>query len=270
MGIEIEKLQSPRASFTTHFNYIQCLARILSGTTLSINKTPAPAFNKTEVNRFNKLENITDRSIKEDIGLSAADNAFAVIAAPWFGVKCYYSLYYLESILLNVLDGTTVGFSKGGHRKVRTRISQLLSEGGISFSDTDLNATHSLYEISAFPPIRPGANARSTYWLHSTCPQSVLKKLMEYVLHDQEMNGQWNLRKPADRLKKKDYITKSKISLVDFFYWYRIKANYRDLDYIDFENGITEAEVFEYMAAYYKAYSAYRKLLVTRINALLR
>jgi len=53
-----------------------------------------------------------------------------------------------------------------------------------------------------------------------------------------------------------------------FLVGYRIKANYRDLDYIDFENGITETEVLEYLETYNKVFEYYRIQLIRQITKL--
>ena len=118
------------------------------------------------------------------------------------------------------------------------------------------------------PAINSGQNTRLDYWQKPQCIQSVAKKLMEYKLHDAKMGRKWNLHTKKDKEEKKQFINSEKMMLSDFFYWYRIKANYRDLDYIDFENGIDSTEVLEYLEIYNKAFEKYRACLTKRINIL--
>lgn len=257
-----------RASFETHLNYIKRLSHHLSTCTLTTVRNGTPAIRAAEVARFKKLYTLTNKSIKKDLELSREDPAFAVIAAPWFPVKCYYAIYYLESLVCHLMDGSTVGFGKGGHTGIRRKIASGISANSISFSETAIGTNHVLSTVLQLPAINPGRNTRSNFWSEDECTNCVLKKLVEYKLHDAKVGKKWNLLRPRDRAEKADFITREEINLTDFFYWYRIKANYKDFDYIDFENGITEQEVLSYLENYYQAYFSYKNLLIENINRL--
>jgi hypothetical protein len=204
------------------------------------------------------------------MALAESDPAFAVIAAPWFGVKCYYSLYYQESILAHIIDGTLSGFTKGGHGAIRKKMTQLIATSALTFSDAEINIIRQLSDICRYPRIPSGRNTSSSYWKDPSCTQSIARKLSEYMLHDRKISEKWNLHRKKDQQEKAKYIDDSKLTLTDFFYWYRIKANYRDLDYIDFEKGISETEVSEYMSTYNRAYIAYHRMLTLKIATILR
>lgn len=265
-GIIFAPLDSASASFRTHFNYVKCLERLLSHSTLSSRRLGKPKIDQERYNQFRKLYKITLKSIEKDIELAKEDISFAVIAAPWFPVKCYYALYYLESILIHLVNGNTAGFTKGGHKGVRKAMGILLENGTVAFTQKDLSAVYALKQIEVFPPILPGRNAKQSYWAEAVCINSVLKKLMEYKLHDAPQ--QWNLRTKKGKDEKALLLIREKLTMIDFFYWYRIKANYRDLDYIDFESGVSEEQVFEYIMCYYNAFDKYRNQLVENINSL--
>ena len=260
-------LDFAKASFRTHLNYIRCIEKLLSASSFSASKIGTPFKENAEITRFQKLYKVTVKSIKKDIELAKEDSEFAVIVAPWFPVKCYYALYYLESIFVHLMDGTTHGFFKGGHAAIRKRMYSLRDTNAITFSSHELDKVYLLAEIETLPPITPGRNTRSDFWQHEQCPGSLMKKLMDYKLITD--NKKWDLRKPIDRKEKIEYCGKNRLWLLDFFYWYRIKANYRDLDYIDFENGIAFSEILEYLEIYYKAFNIYRVGLVKQINTLL-
>lgn len=265
-GIILTPLDSPSASFRTHLNYVKCLEHLLSDSTLTSRPLGKSKIDHGKYNQFRKLYKITLKSIEKDIELAKEDISFAIIAAPWFPVKCYYALYYLESILIHLVNGNTTGFTKGGHKGVRKAIGILLENKTIAFTQKDLSAVYALKQVGMFPPILPGRNARSTYWAEAVCINSVLKKMMEYKLHDAPIK--WNLRTKKGKDEKELFLTREKLTIVDFFYWYRIKANYRDLDYIDFESGVSEEQVFEYIMCYYNAFDKYRNQLVENINSL--
>ena len=262
-------LDSAKASFRTHLNYIKCLEKLFAGSTLSVSRTGTFTKRSVEIKRFQKLYKVTLKSIKKDIELAREDSAFSVIAAPWFPVKCYYALYYLESVLTHLLDGSVQGFGKGGHAGIRKKIYSLVDTGAIVFSVSDLNRIYDLTQIRALPAINPGQNARFDYWQKTDCVNSVVKKLMDYKLHDAKISRKWNLCTKKHREDQKLFVGVERLMIADFFFWYRIKANYRDLDYIDFENGITESEVLEYIEIYNKAFNHYHVQLIRQIDPLI-
>jgi hypothetical protein len=267
--IKSKPLASTKASFRTHLNYIKCIEKLLFSSNLTAQKHGTPTKRKTEIKRFQKLYNVTLKSIKKDVELAKEDPEFAVIIAPWFPVKCYYAIYYLESVLLHLIDGCTYGFSKGGHTGVKKKIYSLMNSN-ISFNQTDLDTVYNLTRVQSMSSINIGRNARNDYWQKQECIQSVAKILMRYKLHDAKTGRKWNLHTKKHQTEKQQFISTERLALIDFFYWYRIKANYRDLDYIDFENGITANEVLEYVETYYSAFDIYRASLVKQINLLIK
>ena len=91
---------------------------------------------------------------------------------------------------------------------------------------------------------------------------------MDYKLHDAKIGRKWNLHTKKHQDEQKLFVGAERLMIADFFFWYRIKANYRDLDYIDFENGITETEVLEYLETYNKVFEYYRIQLIRQITKL--
>ena len=251
------------ASFRTHLNYIKHLKKLFSGCEMTV------CFGSgqrriSDMRRFWKLYELTHRSIQKDIELANEDQAFALIAAPWFPVKCYYALYYLETILSHLIDGSMSGFGKAGHTGIRKKVAALVTNGQVTFSEEHLNTVLMLNQIRFIPKISAGQNTRNDFWEKSECTGSVSRKLMEYKLHD--LGKIYDFRTKKGRDAKKVYIDNESLMMTDFFYWYRIKANYRDLDYIDFENGMNEYEVHEYMSCYFDVFEMYRVLLVREIS----
>ena len=151
---------------------------------------------------------------------------------------------------------------------MRKKIYSLVDSRAIVFSVPELNHVYELTKIRALPTINAGQNAHSDYWQKNDCINSVARKLMDYKLHDAKIGRKWNLHTKKHRDERKLFIGTERLMIADFFFWYRIKANYRDLDYIDFENGITETEVLEYLETYNKVFEHYRIQLVKQINPL--
>lgn len=263
-------LDSSKASFRTHLNYIKCIERLFSSCELTATRVGTVKRIDNEISRFRKLYKVTLKSIKKDIEFAREDSEFAVIVAPWFPVKCYYSLYYLESILVHLINGSNAGFAKGGHTQIRRQIYDLVAHNFIIFSQPELNSLYLLKDISNLPSIRSGQNTCHDFWQKKECLDSVAKKLLDYKLHDKIIEKNWDLRRKKHRDEKEQYINKKQLMLIDFFYWYRIKANYRDLDYIDFEGGIDFIEVLEYLETYYRAFDFYRSCLAKQVGLLLK
>lgn len=260
-------LNTIKASFRTHLNYLKCVQKLLSDANFVVQKSGNPALNKKELNKFKKLFDVTAKSIAKDMEFAREDPNFAIIIAPWFPVKCYYALYYLESMLLHRIDGTTIGFSKGGHKGVRKKVHSCINSN-IHFNQPNLDLVHGLGIIHNMPAIAPGSNATHNFWQSSNCVNALFKILLKYDLLDAQNGKKWDLRKPCDKKKRSDFFSKNKIALIDFFYWYRIKANYRDVDFIDFENGVSIQEVTEYLNTYNEVYESYSTMLKSQITAI--
>src|SRR5687768_11723957 len=130
MSVEYPELKS----FRTHSNYVKCLGNLLKSSSLKVIKTDQiKSIRCIEQKKFFNLYKLTNASIKKDIELIKKDKSFSFIAAPWFPVKCYYALYYLESIFISLIDESMSGFSKGGHGGVRRKFQGFYSSGLLSF-----------------------------------------------------------------------------------------------------------------------------------------
>lgn len=263
-----ESISKTEASFKTHLNYIKCINRLLNGCKISVKKSGTFSISEEDINRFTRLNQITIKSIKKDIELARENKDFAVIIAPWFPVKCYYSLYYLESILINLIDGSNHGFSKGGHKKVRDRISFFVDSNNINFNENNINSVFKISNLKDVSTGKASEHIKQDYWKHDNCINAIYKKIIDYKLYDAKKDNKWDLSFKKDRESKKKHFDSKNVMLLDVFYWYRIKSNYRDLDYIDFENGIKSSDIFNYIEFYNSAFESYHQCLIRAISEL--
>lgn len=64
-------------------------------------------------------------------------------------------------------------------------------------------------------------------------------------------------------MAKENFLDNKEISLFEFFYWYRIKTNYRDLAFLDQE--LYEEDIVKFYENYYlltiNFYNAFKKLI---------
>lgn len=262
---KVTTFRPEEASFRTHLNYAKYLEQQLAGNKISISVQKGER-NVQEVERYMRLHEPTHRSIFHDHGYTMENAAYGEVIAPWLPVKCHYSLYYLESILCHLLDGSVVGFRQGGHGNIRRHLSRAVQSGIIQFSNQTLNEVRSLKDVRQYPSIKPGENARSEFWRDPKCTEALARKIVDYKLADAQGSARWNLLKPSHRKDREEYIDREKIMLLDFFYWYRLRANYRDLDYINFD-GISPNEIQEYVHTYFMSYAFYKIQLRLAIAA---
>ena len=252
------------STFRTHLNYIRCIDLLFINSSISVNIATSGKLVNSRMDSFVKLAQFTKSSIKNDLSFIDQDSEYAQVVAPWIPVKCYYQLYYLESIFLFLLDGNTSGFSaNGGHSKVREGMKRAIKDGKIRFSTDKLNELYTARDALAFKA-SSGNNVQKDYYKTDDCIGSVVKKVTSYKEKDwKERSRIDNFRTKANKDKRNGFLDKE-IVLQDFFYWMRIKANYKDIDFLDFDN-INPTDAAHYIRSYISATDSYAKALTTAI-----
>lgn len=241
-----------------------------SGMTISINHPPTAALDARPIQKFSRLASMTAASINGEKSACDSEKAYSQVVAPWLPVKCYYRLYYLESILMYLLNATTTGFGHGGHKSVRKALAAALESGAISFNGNgiDLAIASDWSTANSFRTTN-GANISPSYYIDAGCKNSLRKKLTEYIELDwKQSNHIKDYRSRVAKTRKTAELHPKKFLLIDYFYWMRIKANYRDTDFLDFDNGLSELDAYNYLDSYIKAAGHYAQALESAIAAL--
>jgi hypothetical protein len=254
--------------FKTHLNYVKCMERLSYAMCININIATTGSLDSAPILKFEKLARITKTSIMGEKTACDNEKAYAQIAAPWIPVKCYYRLYYLESVLMYVLNGSLVGFGNGGHKGVRKGVLQALEarQIAVSPSSSELGTNVDWSTADAFRAAN-GSTIRANYYTTDDCPQSLRKKISEYIELDWKQSSKVsNYRRAADRTKKSLELLPKKFDLLDYFYWMRIKANYRDIDFLDFDNQINQSDAYEYLTVFIRATEHYANALEAAIS----
>lgn len=258
-------------NFKTHLNYIKCMAKLSKGMTIDINISPKTSLDLSPILKFKALSRITKASIEGEKTACDREKAYAQVASPWIPVKCYYRLYYLESIFLYLLKNSRIGFGRGGHRGVRNGILDSLKNGEISLSGSDSSELSKVtnWKTANVFFTTSGANLSANYYNDDECNDSLRKKLADYIELDWKSNSSIiNYRTKDARTKKTSELLPKEFILLDYFYWIRMKANYRDVDFLDFENNVNEADAYEYLTVYIKAVNEYASALKKAISFL--
>ncbi len=261
---------SATPEFRTHLNYVKYLNRVTRGMALEVAIDAKGRLNKApELRKYSKLSQLTGGSIENDFKLSEKSYEFARIVAPWFPPKCYYRVYYLESILLYLINGNTIGFNAaGGHRGVRENMNRHFKSGALKIQcEANIPEVMSILECLNFSA-EQNETILFNYWKSSKCASSIMKKIANYTLDDwARTKGYSDFRRTNRRIDRGHYLNKTDISLFDYFYRMRIKANYKDVDFLNLGYA-TDKDIYQYILYYYNFYKNYSNSLVGIINML--
>jgi hypothetical protein len=260
--------ESSRSMFRTHYNYAKSMARTLDQIQIHTTLRTTTQLDQNKIRQFWKLAKITHRGITSELDACSEESVYSQVVAPWMPVKCYYRIYYLESIMIYLLNGNVAGFSNGGHTRVRSAIKSLIENGQISFSNPKVAQAVTMTSAKTHT-ISSGANLSPTYFQTDDCILSIRKKVADYVEHNWKTVNQINYRLASHRSRRYAFFDLTEVNLTDYFYWMRIKANYRDVDFLDFEQDVTEQDAYNYILQYAVAHESYANALETFINELL-
>ncbi len=251
--------------FRTHWNYIKCINYLLTDLEIEINIGTRSQLDPSRIIKFSRLAELTKVSIQSEIQASGQVSDYASVVAPWIPVKCYYRLYYLEAIFLYLLTGEPSGFQNGGHTKVRKSLIRKIENNEFTLVNgfDSLLSEISVWEFATQFRATSGANIGFDYFLNPDCHKSIRKKIAEYIrigwMQQERLSSFRTLR--ARNLRDSNLHPK-KFLIFDYFYWMRIKANYRDIDFLDFENDVRPVDSFEYIKEYVEATEKYANALI--------
>lgn len=257
-----------RSDFRTHLNYAKRMAVICRHMTITTNiSLPDPVFIERfgeDVKRFGKLSALTAKSIDTDRQSCQESTEFSLICAPWLPVKCYYRLYYLEAILL-LMKGYDAGFRSDGHHKVRSILNAELRSRTIKYNtQVDYLGVFELHDCYNFTLPSQSLNIKNGFWRDELSTKSILKLIARYKFESWKKDK--NLR-TADGKRLRGSFMVQNMSLFDYPYQMRLKANYKDLNFLD-PDRVSAREAYDFIQAYYIFYSEYSKALASAIKVL--
>ena len=117
--------------------------------------------------------------------------------------------------------------------------------------------------------IKPGANLRVVNINLNERIVQILKKLIDYKIENfQRKEGIRNFRSKKNIEKNKEFLEKDTVDIFEFFYWYRIKSNYRDLEFLD--KDISDRQFCDFYRNYFELTSKFYTALKELINDLSR
>jgi len=119
------------------------------------------------------------------------------------------------------------------HKDILRWFNNCIKNTELNFSNPLFNCVYLCLDVRNIKS-NPGENLRkNTFNIDARCKQ-ILKKLVDYKVDDfkREKNIP-NFRKKKHQAERDNFLKSNYVSIFEFFYWYRIKANYRDLEFLD-------------------------------------
>lgn len=247
-----------RQAYATHLNYIECLAKLSSRAVLvyvpKLTNSPLPC-----VNTKDNLIRLTAKSLKDEHQIVQIDEEYSFASTSWLPVKSYYLIYNLMLTAEYVITAQKASF-RMSHADCVNEFTRKLRCGEIQFSEDILNQTFDKNILDH--KIKTGSNL-SPRTSPSDMYKMIMRKIAVYKVDNWKQHNSIDLRKRADKLRHAKYLSTFTVSIFDFPYLMRIRANYRDFAFID---GISSKET----ARYFKSYYAFTARLAIELSALKR
>jgi len=207
------------------------------------------------------LAKITKASIEQEAKQVYEQKEYAIACASWVCVKSYYLQYYLETIMLYLINLNDFNLN-AKHTANRNQIRNLINDKKLVFSNNYFVPVMSCLECE-YTGLKSGDSIRAI--ADGDRYKQVMKKIREYSLDDFKIHNKIKRLSGANKV----LFNNKKLNLVDYFYWYRIKSNYRDLNFITDENAKTNA-VYEFYNNYSSTVINLSNAYIILINELYR
>lgn len=252
--IEVQNPVLSHPEFMTHSNYLSCMKELSDGIKISTSlNTEGQLGEPRAVRKKVKLIELTLKNLEEEKNTIDQLHDYSMICVSWIPVKSYYLIFNLL-LLLEYLLLDDENWLAAQHKEIRNKFRSQLLAGQLSFSDPSMNQCFPANDILCWQ-IPKSENLRRSSVNKEIRIKQIVKKIYEYNKEDFK-----RIRK-IKRLsgsKLANFNNSCSICLFDFFYWYRIKANYRDMEFVD--SGVPLEE-------FYRFYSDYYVLTINTFNA---
>jgi len=245
--LEVISLTPP--DFRTHLNYVLSMKGFSDGLKIKLNSSiqTKAKFKKSLLSKKLKFIEMIKENLDDEYEKSIQEKEFAKICSMWIPVKSYY-LIFNQLLVLCSLVNSDIGNINYSHRKSIFNFRKMIKENTISFNKDCFNDVCNCMEAINFKT-KSGDNLKKDIE-EELRVKGILKKICVYrfesYCRDEKIK---NFRRKKDQEKRDWFFNKNEISLFEFFYWYRIKTNYRDLSFLD-QEAYTE-EIVEFYENYY-------------------
>ena len=251
--------------FMTHFNYADCLNTISDGLNVEYKLGIKNSIKESKIlDKKIKLINLIKRSLDEESKTIKTNPNFTEVCVPWIAVKAYYLLFNLFLISEYLISGQE-SFFNSSHEGLLKTLKDHIERKEIVFGKAVFNTNFRCSKVIN-AKVQSGANLRIINVDLTERLIQILKKLIYYKLEDfQRRKKIKNFRSKKDRQEKNIFLAKQTVNLCEVFYWYRIKSNYRDLEFLDKDISDEQFSGFytNYLNTVNNFYNAFKRLINT-------
>lgn len=234
--------------FMTHLNYVSCMKDLSEGLAIELkfNIDSKSSFLRNSLSKKISLIKLIKESLDEEHKKALEEKDFAKVCSMWISVKSYYLIFNLLLVLCALVNNDKENLDYA-HSKVISNFRTMIKNKKLVFNKEYFNLVVFCSDALCFKS-KSGDTLRADVD-NKLRVNSVLKKLCKYKFEDFcRYKNIKNFRKKINKKIRQDFFNNNEISLFEFFYWYRIKTNYRDLAFLDQE--INK----EYVAKFYENY----------------
>lgn len=183
---------------------------------------------------------------------------YSTICSCWIAPKSYYILFYQLCLIKTLLDSSnSISYE---HANISRWVKNMIRVNNLNFSNDVFNSIYSYQDIcsSVFPP---GLNLKKYKNLNDN--EIMLRKLQLLHKLSEECYEFKKYKYKGKKYIRKKVLRDETFSLFEFFYWYRIKSNYRDISFLydnDDQEWHTEFYLF-YFESTTNFFHAYDRLI---------
>lgn len=245
--------------FITHSNYLQCLEKFSKKITLECKYSCDKIMQARALPNKIKLIHLTHDNLAEEFRIIHSFHEYSVICSSWIPVKSYYLIFNCLLVFGYLMYGDESYFTKG-HKEVLNDFKKSLTQKKVSFSNPIFNVCINGNQIERWH-IPKSENLRGLGANQTTRLRQIIKKLYLYSREDyKKIRG---IKKLSGK-RLTDFKNGQSVCLFDFFYWYRIKANYRDMEFIN--EGVPVADFFFFYRNYFEVTMNFYSAFSQKIN----
>lgn len=239
-----DPLRSDKEAFRTHLNYADCLASLMRGASLK----PTLTLRRASLPRVDTKRNLvalTKRSLEEEKKIVDLDSDYSFASTSWLPVKGYYLVFNRLLTIEYVISRQHPAFTMS-HATCLRSFSQRLASGEIAF---DRDALNVVFDGGLFSHRdEPGANLSRSIGQERRFKMA-MAKIADYKLDDwKRRNKISDFKTKESRSKRDEFIKRFTLSVFEYPYFMRVRANYRDFAFIE---GISSKDTAQYFGTYF-------------------
>lgn len=250
--------------FVTHLNYVTFLNEMSKDIKITNKRTiEKQIFDNPILGKKINLIKLTLKGIEGEYKIIHKSPEYAIVCVSWISVKAYYLLYNLCLILKYIVTGNRSSFNSS-HINILEDFKGYILRGELEFNKVEFNKFYICKEILNWKS-KSGANIKFVAINKEERFLQIIKKLANYSLEEfKRSNNIKSFRSKENKKSLNIFLNNKQINICEFFYWYRIKANYRDLEYLN--KDISDDKFRDFYYCYYELVLSFYKALKNLIN----